>query len=151
MRVKAERIGRVLVVRMDRVDKRNAVDAAMTAELSAALDLVGHGRFSVVTGIGGQAWLDAAATLGSRLGLTVTRVSIGPGEEFEDPYGTWAGLREIEDGGVLLVRPDLYVGARHLAAPGSTQEAHDWLGAALDAVLGRGRSPGVSVTGSPYV
>ena len=39
-RVIAERHGRVLVVRMDRVDKRNAVDAAMTAELSAALDLL---------------------------------------------------------------------------------------------------------------
>jgi 2,4-dichlorophenol 6-monooxygenase len=115
-------------------------------ERVSTLDLVGHGRFAVVTGIGGQAWLDAAATLGSRLGLTVTTVSIGPGEEFDDPYGTWAGLREIEDGGVLLVRPDLYVGARHLAAPASTQEAHDWLGAALDTVLGRGRSPEGSVT-----
>ena len=38
MRVITERDRRVLVVRMDRVDKRNAVDAAMTAELSAALD-----------------------------------------------------------------------------------------------------------------
>ena len=40
MRVIVERTGRVLVVRMDRADKRNAVDAAMTAELSAALDLL---------------------------------------------------------------------------------------------------------------
>ena len=40
VRVIVERSGRVLVVRMDRVDKRNAVDAAMTAELSAALDLL---------------------------------------------------------------------------------------------------------------
>src|SRR3954453_4697654 len=40
VRVIVERTGRVLVVRMDRVDKRNAVDAAMTAELSAALDLL---------------------------------------------------------------------------------------------------------------
>jgi enoyl-CoA hydratase/carnithine racemase len=40
VRVIVERTGRVLVVRMDRADKRNAVDAAMTAELSAALDLL---------------------------------------------------------------------------------------------------------------
>ena len=40
MRVIVERTGRVLVVRMDRADKRNAVDAAMTAGLSAALDLL---------------------------------------------------------------------------------------------------------------
>ena len=40
MRVTIERTGRVLVVRMDRVDKRNAVDAEMTAELGAALGLL---------------------------------------------------------------------------------------------------------------
>jgi enoyl-CoA hydratase/carnithine racemase len=40
MRVAVERRDRVLVVRMDRPEKRNAVDAAMTAELSAALDLL---------------------------------------------------------------------------------------------------------------
>ena len=40
MRVDVERIDQVLVVRMDRVDKLNAIDAAMTAELSAALDLL---------------------------------------------------------------------------------------------------------------
>ena len=45
------------------------------------------------------------------------RCSIGPGQPYEDPYGTWAELREITDGGVLLVRPDLYVAARQLAAP----------------------------------
>jgi 2,4-dichlorophenol 6-monooxygenase len=105
----------------------------------STLDLVGHGRFGVVTGIGGQAWLDAASRLGSRLGVAVTCVSIGPGEDFEDPYGTWAELREIDDGGVLLVRPDLYVGARHLAAPASAQDAEDWLAGALGAVLGRDR------------
>jgi enoyl-CoA hydratase len=38
MRVVVEQRDRVLLVRMDREDKRNAVDAAMTAELSAALD-----------------------------------------------------------------------------------------------------------------
>lgn len=38
MRVVVEQRDRVLVVRMDRTDKRNAVDAAMTAGMSAALD-----------------------------------------------------------------------------------------------------------------
>ncbi len=53
------------------------------------------------------------------------------------PYGTWAEIREIEDGGVLLVRPDLYVGARQLRAPSSAAEAREWLGAALRGILGR--------------
>jgi 2,4-dichlorophenol 6-monooxygenase len=103
----------------------------------STLDLAGHGEFALVTGIGGQAWLDAAAELGHHLGIAVTPVSIGPGEEYEDPYGTWAELREIEDGGALLVRPDLYIAARHMAAPSSSGQARDWLAAALEKVLGR--------------
>ncbi len=57
--------------------------------------------------------------LSAETGLPVTLVSVGPGQPFEDPYGTWAELREISDGGVLLVRPDLYVAARHTSAPDS--------------------------------
>jgi 2,4-dichlorophenol 6-monooxygenase len=103
----------------------------------STLDLAGHGEFALVTGIGGRAWLDAAAELGHHLGIAITPVSIGPGEEYEDPYGTWAELREIEDGGALLVRPDLYIAARCLTAPSSSGQARDWLAAALEKVLGR--------------
>ncbi len=103
----------------------------------STLDLAGHGRFTLVTGIGGQPWLDAAAELCADLGLAVTPVLIGPGQPYEDPYGTWAALREIDDGGVLLVRPDLYVAARHLAAPASPEQARDWLAATLSAILAR--------------
>ncbi|MEI4274221.1 hypothetical protein TEK04_21055 [Klenkia sp. LSe6-5] len=38
---------------------------------------------------------------------------------FDDPNGTWADLREIVDGGCLLLRPDCYVAARHSDAPGA--------------------------------
>ncbi len=103
----------------------------------STLDLAGHGRFTLVTGIGGEPWLDAASELGAGLGLDITPVLIGPGQPHEDPYGTWAALREIDDGGVLLVRPDLYVAARHLAAPASPEQARDWLAAALSAILAR--------------
>jgi 2,4-dichlorophenol 6-monooxygenase len=103
----------------------------------STLDLAGHGRFTLVTGIGGQPWLDAAAELGADLGLAITPVLIGPGQPYEDPYGTWAALREIDDGGVLLVRPDLYVAARHRAAPASPEQARDWLAVTLSAILAR--------------
>jgi 2,4-dichlorophenol 6-monooxygenase len=103
----------------------------------STLDLAGHGRFTLVTGIGGQPWLNAAAELGADLGLAITPALIGPGQPYEDPYGTWAALREIDDGGVLLVRPDLYVAARHLAAPASPEQARDWLAATLSSVLAR--------------
>jgi 2,4-dichlorophenol 6-monooxygenase len=71
------------------------------------LDLTGHGAFSLWTGIGGEAWFDAAAAITRETGLPITVVSIGPGHELEDPYGTWAELSEIQNDGVLLVRPDL--------------------------------------------
>jgi 2,4-dichlorophenol 6-monooxygenase len=113
----------------------------------STLDLAGQGRLAVVTGIGGQAWLDAAAALGAARGLEITPVSIGPGQPYEDPYGTWAGLREIDDGGVLLVRPDLYIAARQLTAPRDAAQAREWLDSVLARILGdpgqlrRSRSP----------
>src|ERR1700759_1820472 len=102
----------------------------------STLDLAGKGRFALVTGIGGQAWLDAAATLGPERNLEITPVSIGPGQPYEDPYGTWAGLREIDDGGVLVVRPDLYIAARQLTAPADAAQARDWLDSVLARILG---------------
>ena len=103
----------------------------------STLDLAGKGRFAVVTGVGGAPWLEAAAALGAERGVDITHVAIGPGLPLDDPYGTWADLREIADGGVLLVRPDLYVAARHLTAPSSPEQAREWLTAALTAVLGQ--------------
>ena len=98
---------------------------------------LGHGRFTVVTGVGGEPWLAAARAAGERFGVPITEVAIGPGLPFDDPYGTWADLRETGDAGVLLVRPDLYVAARHLAAPESAEAAQEWLTSALARVLGR--------------
>jgi 2,4-dichlorophenol 6-monooxygenase len=68
--------------------------------------------------------------------LTQARPAAGPREPIEDPYGTWAELREISDSGVLLVRPDLYVAARHASAPDSPEAAAAWLTRALTSILG---------------
>jgi len=103
----------------------------------STLDVAGHGSFAVITGIGGRAWLDAAAAAAAQTGIAITLASVGPGEQYEDPYGTWADLREIEDGGVLLVRPDLYLAARHTASPSSAQHSAGWLGGMLREVLDR--------------
>jgi 2,4-dichlorophenol 6-monooxygenase len=78
----------------------------------STLDTVGKGRFTLLTGIGGERWLRAAEAQP----LDIATVVIGPGREFEDPYGDWAGLSEISDAGALLVRPDGYVAFRHADA-----------------------------------
>jgi 2,4-dichlorophenol 6-monooxygenase len=102
----------------------------------STLDLGGHGRFTVFTGIGGDSWVRAAAVVGERLGVDVAAVVIGPGQEYDDLYGDWARVRGVEDGGALLARPDNYVAFRHAGAA-SDAEAEAALESALRTVLDR--------------
>lgn len=82
-------------------------------ERLSTLDLVGHGRFAVLTGVGGNAWRNAAQVVGERLGIAIDVVSIGgPNCDAQDVYGRWSSLRGITDNGALLVRPDRHVAWR---------------------------------------
>lgn len=78
----------------------------------STLDLVGHGKFTVLTGIGGQGWIDAARDLAKELGIELAAHVIGPRQHWQDFNGDWASIREIRDSGVLLVRPDHHVAWR---------------------------------------
>ena len=78
----------------------------------STLDLTGHGKFTVLTGIGGQGWLDAAKAVGKELGIDIAGHLIGPRQPWQDFSGDWARAREVRDSGVLLVRPDQHVGWR---------------------------------------
>ncbi|MDQ0936702.1 FAD-dependent oxidoreductase [Streptomyces turgidiscabies] len=95
----------------------------------STLDTVGRGRFTLLTGIGGDAWVRAAKAQP----LDIATVVVGPGQEYEDPYGDWAGLSEVSDAGVLLVRPDGFVAFRHAEAP---EDAEQLLTDALRQILG---------------
>ncbi|MFG1992172.1 FAD-dependent oxidoreductase [Actinoplanes sp. NPDC048988] len=97
------------------------------AERLSILDLGGRGRFTLLTGIGGEAWVAAASAHG------ITAVTIGPGADYEDPYGDWARLREIGDSGCVLLRPDNHVCFRSATV---TDDPSATLRAALDKVLG---------------
>lgn len=79
---------------------------------ASTLDLCGHGKFTLLTGIGGQAWLDAAEALSAELGLPLVAHVIGPRQTWQDHYGDWARAREVGDAGVVLVRPDHHVAWR---------------------------------------
>jgi 2,4-dichlorophenol 6-monooxygenase len=78
------------------------------AEVST-LDLCGHGRFTLLTGLGGEAWLQAAAEVSQDLGLKIVTHVIGPRQTYIDHSGDWARASEIRDSGCLLVRPDQHV------------------------------------------
>ena len=81
-------------------------------QLVSTLDLVGHGSFTILTGAGGQPWLDATEEVGKELGIPLRGVLIARGTPIVDVYGRWAELREIDDDGCVLVRPDRFVAYR---------------------------------------
>jgi 2,4-dichlorophenol 6-monooxygenase len=97
----------------------------------STLDVVGKGRFSLVTGIAGQAWADAAGELGLPFLRTVV---IGvPGAL--DSYCTWHAVREIEEAGAMLVRPDGVVAWRKHRGVANAAQAKRELQQALASIL----------------
>ncbi len=99
----------------------------------STLDITGKGKFTLITGIGGDDWVKAAQAAGKELGLDIVTRVIGPRRDFEDHVGDWARAREIGDTGCLLVRPDHHVAWRAFAM--SKTPASD-LAAALKKILG---------------
>ena len=99
----------------------------------STLDLVGKGRFSLVTGIAGQAWIDAAKAMD----LPFLRTVVIGSPSAQDLYATWQGLREVEEAGALLVRPDGVVAWRQHHGAAEAADAQRTLEHALAAVLDR--------------
>ena len=103
------------------------------AEVSS-LDLCGKGLFTVLTGIGGEAWIDAAAAVGADMGLEIVAHVIGPRQPHVDHVGDWARASEISDTGCLLIRPDQHVGWR---AADMTSDPEGELRRVLKTILAR--------------
>jgi 2,4-dichlorophenol 6-monooxygenase len=99
----------------------------------STLDLTGKGHFTILTGIGGEAWAIAAKTIGKKFGMDIKVRVIGPRRDFEDHTGDWARASEIADGGCLLVRPDHHVAWRAFNASATAEKD---LSNALRKILG---------------
>jgi 2,4-dichlorophenol 6-monooxygenase len=100
----------------------------------STLDLAPYDTFTLITGIAGEAWEAAAAKVGAELGVPLKTVIIGPGREVTDIYYDWARLREVDEDGALLVRPDKFIGWRAMTLPADPEAA---LRSALDTLLSR--------------
>lgn len=110
-------------------------------ETVSTLDLVGKGRFTVLTGIAGRAWCEAASEVSRLIEAHIASFVIGPGQEILDLYDDWARLSDIGEGGCVLVRPDAHVGWRHHdASDNAVAELHR----AMQIILGasEGKDPG---------
>ena len=78
----------------------------------STLDLCGKGRFTILTGLSGSTWIEAAAKASAALKLDIKVHVIGPGQEYVDTYGDFERVSEIDECGALLIRPDNVVGWR---------------------------------------
>jgi 2,4-dichlorophenol 6-monooxygenase len=87
--------------------------------------LLRPGAFLCLTGTRGAHWQAAAREHG------IPVRAIGPEQDVD---GTWAALRGHGDDGVLLVRPDGFVAARHHG--GAVGDPAEWLADALRTTLG---------------
>lgn len=104
------------------------VDA--TGRRISTLDLVGDGCFTVLTGLSGTAWADAV----EQIGHPRVRVRVIGEPEAQDLYFSWQKIREVDEDGALLVRPDGVIAWRSMQAGG--ERAEQMLSAALMDVLG---------------
>ena len=105
-----------------------------TMTRKAMMDLAPYDRFTLVTGIAGEAWAAVADKVAAELGVPLGTVVIGPGREVTDLYYDWAKLREVGEDGAVLVRPDKHVGWRSMSMPEDPEGA---LRAAMAQILGR--------------
>lgn len=98
----------------------------------STIDVVGHGSFTLIIGIGGAAWRQAAEALNARGEVFIEVRQIGLRCEYDDVSGEWADVREISDDGALLVRPDRHIAWR---SNGAVQDPAADLRSALNQVL----------------
>ena len=100
-------------------------------------DLAGKGRFCLLTGIGGDGWVEAVAQAAGATGVEIAAYVIGPGREVLDTYDDWARAREVREDGCVLVRPDGHVAWRSNARADDPGTA---LQGVFERLLGGGQS-----------
>lgn len=95
--------------------------------------LVHGGKFLVLAGVTGRAWVDAANKIAAENDLPLVAATIGILDaDLIDVRFSFLKNREISDTGVLLVRPDRYIAYRSMAA---VDDPHAALREALGKVL----------------
>ena len=107
-----------------------------TRKLST-LDLAPFTRFTLITGIAGEAWAGAAGKVAQDLGVPLEAVVIGPGREVTDIYYDWARIREVAEEGAILVRPDKHIGWRSMSLPEDPERSLREAMSSLLGLLGR--------------
>ena len=98
---------------------------------TSTLDVTGRGEFTLVTGLAGEPWVEAA----EGLAWPFLRVVVTGRGDAQDLYCDWQRTREIDEAGALLIRPDGYVAWRSIGAAPDAGTARATLATALAALL----------------
>lgn len=72
----------------------------------STLDLCAYDRFTLITGVAGTEWAEAASIVARELDIEICTVPVALGHDFNDVFGDWTQQRGVTDGGCVLVRPD---------------------------------------------
>ncbi|KAJ9602184.1 hypothetical protein H2200_013304 [Cladophialophora chaetospira] len=99
----------------------------------STLDILEHGHFGLIVGIGGDAFNSAAETVSGELNVRIPVFKVGYRCPYDDVLGQWYEVREIGDRGALLVRPDRHIAWRTMDRPEDPTNA---LRAAMRHILG---------------
>ncbi|PKS08383.1 hypothetical protein jhhlp_005327 [Lomentospora prolificans] len=78
----------------------------------STLDITGQNRFTLLTGIGGEAWKKAAEEVSNAGGVQVAAYTIGFRGDYIDCYSDWHHVRGVHETGAVLVRPDHFIAWR---------------------------------------
>lgn len=97
-------------------------------------DLAGHASFCLITGVGGDAWREAATQVSKATSIPIKVYGIGWGLDYRDKLRDWQKRREVEEDGCVLVRPDRFVAWRSTKMIADPKEK---LSLVLDHVLSR--------------
>jgi 2,4-dichlorophenol 6-monooxygenase len=109
----------------------------------STLDVPSHTQLTLLTGVAGDPWLQAVQELAGE-GLPIVAAEIGYRLPYDDVYGDWQQLRQVDDAGCVLVRPDRYIAWR---SPSASHDPVGVLRATLKQILqlprDGGRGPAV--------
>lgn len=103
---------------------------------TSTIDIAGHGRFTLFTGIGGWWWKEAAKRISADIGVPIEAHSIGFRQDWEDFYYDWENLRGVDESGAVLVRPDRFVAWRARKVLRTEDACTDKLDEVMRSVLG---------------